>query len=103
MPALKIGIQLASFREPFRAALASAHRLGVQGVELEARGELRPSQMTETAVRQIRKLLEDYSLRIAAIDFPTRRGYDVADDLDARMAGTKDAIKLAYQLRAPSW
>jgi sugar phosphate isomerase/epimerase len=57
--------------------------------------------MTETAVRQIRKLLEDYNLRPAVINFPTRRGYDVGEDLDQRIAGTKDAIKLAYQLRVP--
>ena len=58
--------------------------------------------MTETALRQIRKLLDDYGLRVAAINFPTRRGYDVAEDLEARIAGTKEAIKLAYQLRAPA-
>ena len=101
MPALKIGIQIASLRQPFRQALAAAHRLGAQGVELEARGELRPSQMTETAVRQIRKLLDDYGLRVAAVSFPTRRGYDVVEEIEARVAGTKDAIKLAYQLKAP--
>ena len=101
MPALKIGIQIASLQQPFRLALASAHRLGAQAVELDARGELRPSQMTETAVRQIRKLLEDYGLRVAAVSFPTRRGYDVAEDIEARIAGTKDAIKLAYQLKSP--
>ncbi len=101
MPALKIGIQIASLQQPFRLALASAQRLGAQGVELDARGELRPSQMTETAVRQVRKLLEDYGLRVAAVSFPTRRGYDVAEEIDARVAGTKDAIKLAYQLNSP--
>jgi sugar phosphate isomerase/epimerase len=101
MPALKIGIQIASLRQPFRQALASAHRLGAQGVELDARGELRPSQMTETAVRQVRKLLEDYNIRVTAISFATRRGYDVAEEIDARVAGTKDAIKLAYQLKSP--
>jgi sugar phosphate isomerase/epimerase len=100
MPALKIGIQIASLRQPLRQALAAAHRLGAQGVELDARGELRPSQMTQTAVRQIRKLLDDYSLRVAAVSFPTRRGYDVAEDIEERVAGTKDAIKLAYQLGA---
>jgi sugar phosphate isomerase/epimerase len=102
VPALKIGIQIAAFRQPLRQALASAHRLGGQGVELEARGELRPSQMTETAVRQIRKLLDDYGLRVAAVSFPTRRGYDVADEIEERVAGTKAAIKLAYQLKAPA-
>ncbi|HEV3416099.1 MAG TPA: TIM barrel protein, partial [Pirellulales bacterium] len=100
MPALKIGIQIASLRQPLRQALAAAHRLGAQGVELDARGELRPSQMTQTAVRQIRKLLDDYSLRVAAVSFPTRRGYDVAEEIEERVAGTKDAIKLAYQLGA---
>ena len=101
MPALKIGIQIASLRQPFRQVLAAAHRLGVQGVELDARGELRPSQMTETAARQVRNLLDDYGLRVAAVSLPTRRGYDVAEEIEARVTGTKDAIKLAYQLEAP--
>ncbi|HKD36881.1 MAG TPA: sugar phosphate isomerase/epimerase family protein [Pirellulales bacterium] len=101
MPAIKIGIKLASFGQPLRQSLASAHRLGGNGVELEARGELRPSQMTETAVRQVRKLLDDYGLRPVAISFPTRRGYDVPDEIEERIAGTKAAIKLAYQLKAP--
>jgi sugar phosphate isomerase/epimerase len=101
VPAIKIGIKLASFGQPLRQSLASAHRLGGHGVELEARGELRPSQMTETAVRQVRKLLDDYGLRPAVVSFPTRRGYDVPDEIEERIAGTKGAIKLAYQLKAP--
>ncbi len=101
MPAIKIGIKLASFGQPLRQSLASAHRLGGHGVELEARGELRPSQMTETAVRQVRKLLDDYGLRPAVVSFPTRRGYDVTDEIEERIAGTKAAVKLAFQLKAP--
>jgi sugar phosphate isomerase/epimerase len=101
VPAIKIGIKLASFGQPLRQSLASAHRLGGNGVELEARGELRPSQMTETAVRQVRKLLDDYGLRPTSVSFPTRRGFDVPDEIEERIAGTKAAVKLAYQLKAP--
>jgi sugar phosphate isomerase/epimerase len=100
MPQLKIGIQLASLKQPFKKALHTAARLGADAVEIDARTELRPAKITQTGAREIRKMLEDLNLRVAAIGFLTRRGYNVADDLDRRVAATKDAMKMAYELGA---
>ena len=47
---------------------------------------------------QLRKLFEDLNLRVAAIGFPTRRGYNVAEYLEGRVAATKDAMRMAYEL-----
>ena len=77
MPNLKIGIELASLRQPPKKALHTAARLGGQGVKIDARAQFRPQEMTDTARRQIRKLLEDLNLRVSAVSFPNRRGYDV--------------------------
>ncbi|MCA9154914.1 MAG: sugar phosphate isomerase/epimerase [Planctomycetales bacterium] len=100
MPQLKLGIQLASLRMPFRKALETAARLGADAVEVDARNEVRPSEMTGTGLRHLRKLLEDYNLRVAAVRFLTRRGYDVHDELDRRVEATRRAMKMAYDLGA---
>jgi sugar phosphate isomerase/epimerase len=49
-------------------------------------------------VRQLRKMLDDRNLRVCAVTFRTRHGYDVSQDLDRRVAATKQALQLAYQL-----
>ena len=100
MPALKIGIQLASLRQPFKQALLTANRLGAQAVEIDARREVKPVELTQSALRQIRKTFEDLNLRVSAVRYQTRRGYDVADALEDRVAGTKSAMKMAQMLGA---
>lgn len=101
MPTFRIGIQLASLRMPFKQALLTAGRLGAQAVEIDARSEVRPEEISVTGLRQIRKMLSDANLRVATVRFATRRGYHVVEDLDRRVAATKAAMRLAYELRAP--
>ena len=43
-------------------------------------------------------MLNDLNLRIASISFPTQRGYNVVEDLDRRVAATKNAMQLACDL-----
>jgi sugar phosphate isomerase/epimerase len=100
MSPLKIGIQLASLRLPFKQALHTAGELGAEAVEIDARTELQPKQLSQTGLRQLRKMLEDRNLRVGAVTFRTRRGYNVGDHLDERVAGTKEAMKLAFSLGA---
>lgn len=95
---IKVGIQLASLRMPFKQALHTAAVLGAQGVEIDVRNELKPHEMTRTAVRQVRKMLEDRNLQVSAVRFRTRRGYDVSDDLERRIEATKEAMRLAFDL-----
>jgi sugar phosphate isomerase/epimerase len=100
MLTLRIGIQTASFRQPLKDALRTASELGADAVELDARRELRPNELSQTALRQFRKLLDDLNLKVCAIGFPTRRGYDVEEDLDRRVLATKEAMQMAFQLGA---
>jgi hypothetical protein len=95
---IRIGVQAASLRVPFKKALPLIASMHATGVELDARGELRPGSLTETGLRQVRKLLDDYGLSVAAVSFQTRRGYDVAEDLEHRIEATKQALQLAYSL-----
>ena len=78
-----------------------ASRIGASAVELDARNEIHPSQLSDTGLRQLRKMLEDLNLKVASLRFQTRRGYDHPQDLDRRVEATKAAMKLAYRLGAP--
>ncbi len=95
---LKKGLRLECLRQPFKEALATASRLGADGVEINGRSQLRPAEMSRTAVRHLAKTLADLNLKICAIHFPTRRGYDVLEDLDRRIDATKAAMTMAYEL-----
>lgn len=100
MTELRIGIQTRSLRQPLRKALATSWELGADGVEIDARRELVPAQLSQTGLRQFRKLLENLNLRVSAIAFPTRRGYETPERLEQRVLATQDAMRLAYELRA---
>jgi sugar phosphate isomerase/epimerase len=95
---IKVGVQLASLRLPLRKGLLTAREMGAEAVEIDARSELRPEELTHTGVRQVRKMLDDLNLRVSCLSFRTRRGYHVADDLDARIDATRRALRLAYDL-----
>jgi len=97
---LKIGIQLASLRLPFKVAIRLAAELGADAVEIDALGEINPRDLSETGVRHFRKMLYDYNLSVCAVGFHTRQGYNVQDGLDQRVEATKEAMVLAYKLGA---
>lgn len=100
MPGLRVGVQLSGLKLPFKQALHAAARLGAEAVEIDARNEIKPSELVGTALRQVRKLLEDLNLKVASVRYPTRRGYECQEDLERRIEGTKQAMKMAYDLGA---
>ncbi|MEX2317978.1 MAG: sugar phosphate isomerase/epimerase family protein [Pirellulales bacterium] len=100
MTNVKIGIQTRSLRQPLRQALQTAARLGAEGVEIDARTELVPAELSQTGLRQFRKLLADLRLQVSAVAFPTRRGYDSPDDLERRVLATQAAMRFASELHA---
>jgi sugar phosphate isomerase/epimerase len=100
LPELKIAVGLSSLRQPFKKALHTAARLGATGVEIDARNDVHPKELSDTGRRQLKKMLTDLNLRVAAVRFSTRRGYDVLQDLDRRIDATKQAMQFAYSLGA---
>ncbi len=78
-----------------------AQRLGASAVEIDARETLRPNQLSDTGLRQLRKMMNDANLRVAALRFQTRRGYDHPENLDRRVEATKDVMSFAYRIGAP--
>lgn len=95
---IKVGVQLASLRQPFKKALETAARIGADAIEIDARHHLKPSEMSRTAVRHLHKKLEDLNLKISAITFQTRRAYYDMDGIEQRVDATKAAMKMAYEL-----
>jgi len=93
-----IAIRLETLGLPFREALKVAGKLGADGVEFDAIGDLSPRELSQTGRREIRHLLRQSELRLFALGFPTRHGYDHPDRLEARIEGTSAALQLAYDL-----
>lgn len=101
MAELNIAVRLDSLKMPLRKSLETAARLGVAAVELDARHQIHPSQLSDTGLRQLRKILDDLNLKVASLRFQTRQGYDWPQNLDRRVEATKEAMKLAYRLACP--
>ncbi len=95
---LRKAVSLDSIKLPFREALPVIASMGAEGIEINARTGIRPNEMTRTGVRQIRKWLDDYRLKVACVYFPTRRGYGDPNDLEQRLDGTRAAMKFASDL-----
>lgn len=97
---LRIAAQTRMFAQPFKKALHTAAAIGCDGVQFDGRYELAPAELSDTGVRQLRKLLDDLNLRVGSVVFPTRRGYSDPQDLQRRVEATVAALRLASQLRA---
>lgn len=102
MGSVKVAVRLESLGLPLRASLEQVARLGAEGVELDGRSEFfrAPGGVSDSARRQLLKWLDDYGLKVAAVSFVTRRGYDAWEELDQRVAATKRAMSEAYALGA---
>lgn len=100
MIGFKIAAQTRCFAQSIKKALHTAAGLGCNGVQIDARSELTPAELSETGVRQFRKMLNDLNLQVASIAFPTRRGYANPVDLQPRLEATSAAMQFASRLGA---
>jgi len=100
VPELKIGIQLACLKQPFKKALETAARLGATAVEIDARGDINAQTISNTGLRELRRMLGDHELRVSAVGFSTRRGYDDPEEIERRVAATKAVMKFAHWIGA---
>ncbi|TWT55887.1 sugar phosphate isomerase/epimerase family protein [Allorhodopirellula solitaria] len=107
MAELKIGVRLDALSKQKMSATSLRRTLswvaasGATSVELCGHQLLNVSELSDTAVRTLRKILDDLNLQVASIRFPTRYGFDHLPDLDRRIDATKDAMRAAYRLGAP--
>ena len=98
MPQLKIAIRLSSLGQPLSQAARTSAEMGAGGVELDALGEPRLLGLSDSGVRQVRKILSDYELQVAAVSFGSTRGYQTEEGLQRRIDATKQTMQVAAQL-----
>jgi sugar phosphate isomerase/epimerase len=96
----RIALQLDRLRQPLKKSLHTAGRLSYDGVQINARSQLRPGELTETGFREIRKLLADLDLRVGSIFLPTRRGVASPEQVEGRLAAIGEAMRMASKLHS---
>ena len=101
MSRIKIGIRLDCLGLPLREALPTAARLGASGVQLQSEHELAPQELSNTGRRHLFHSLQTQRLELVAIGATNRRGFDVLDKLEARIAFVRQVVLQAAGLRAP--
>ena len=97
---LRVATTTRPFAQPLRMAVQTAARIGVRGIQLDARNELKPSDLSDSGRRQFLRELDELGLSVASLNFPTHRTYYNQDQLEVRVAATKAAMDFAYQLQA---
>jgi sugar phosphate isomerase/epimerase len=96
----KIAVQTRCLAQPFKQALHTAGRIGADGVQIDARAEITPGELSDTGLRQLRKMLNDLNLRVGSVVFSSQRGYANSQDLERRVAATIEAMRMASRLGA---
>lgn len=98
MSRYKIALTLESLRQPFKAAVETAARLGFNGMMFDAVGPLAPTELTQTGRREVRARLTAAQLQLAAVGCPLQRGCDKLEGLEHRLAHIQRVMELAFDL-----
>ncbi|MEM8946676.1 MAG: sugar phosphate isomerase/epimerase family protein [Planctomycetota bacterium] len=98
MLGFRIAAQTSCLAQSIKKALHTAAEVGCNGVQIDGRTELPPAELSETGLRQFRKILADLNLRVGSVAFPTRRGYADPADLQPRLEATEAAMHFASRL-----
>ena len=83
---------------PLRAALDRLADAGADGVRLDLRTELKAADLSATAVRELKRRIEEHGLKVGPAVFPTRGALHAGDRLEERVAGFVAALGLAADL-----
>ncbi len=97
---LRMAVATRALQEPLKRAVQTAAEMGAQGVQFDVRNEVRPGELTETGRRQLLHYLDELNLSVASAVFPTRRAFYDQEELEARIAGARQAMEFAFQLKS---
>ena len=100
MNQFQLGVVLESLGLPVRGGLSAAAKLGVQGVQVDAVGDLSHDKLGATGRREFRNLLRSFNQELAALSVPLRNGLDTFTHQQQRIDHVKAAMQLAYDLGA---
>lgn len=88
-----------AFSEPLKKSIQTAAEMGAVGVQFDLRNEVRPAELSETGKRQLLHYLDELNLSVASAVFPTRRALYDLEELETRLAATRQAMEFAYALK----
>jgi L-ribulose-5-phosphate 3-epimerase len=100
MKPLRIGIVAESTGLPLRPAISQAAKMAAEGIQIESSGDLAPDALGETGRREFRNLLRSFSIELAALSVPLRRGLDSEENLQPRLDHLRKVMQLAFDLGA---
>jgi len=95
---LRCSAPLSVFGPRLKPALKRAAASGAEGVLVDTRTMLRPAEFSASAIRHLRKYLDELGLVLAATTFPTRRGFSDRTDLQPRIEAVRGALTFARAL-----
>ena len=95
---LQLAVATEDFGQPLRQAILSAARNPVQGLRLNARTEVRPEEFSDTAIRQLKHMVEEHQLRVAGLMYSSRHSLQDPQHLDQRLDGIRTAMTQVRKL-----
>ncbi|MDA7950362.1 MAG: sugar phosphate isomerase/epimerase [Pirellulaceae bacterium] len=96
---LRPSLSLAPLGLPLKKSLPLAAQLGAKGVEIDLLGHLHETALSRTAIRELRKRLGDYHLKVSNLFLATQEG-TLLDQLERNFNEIKQGMESAYQLGA---
>lgn len=97
---LSLALATRCLKLPLLEALQATARAGVSAIQLDLRDELKPSELTDTGLRQFKHRLGEFAIEVPTVTFPTRRPLYDSERLDERMAALREAMTFAWKLGA---
>jgi sugar phosphate isomerase/epimerase len=98
MHQLRCSVPLSIFGSRLKPALKQAAASGVEGLLLDTRSMVTPAEFSSSAIRHLRKHLDELGLAVAGATFPTRRGFSDRRDLQPRVEAASSALTFARAL-----
>jgi sugar phosphate isomerase/epimerase len=94
----RIAAVLESLSLPLKQALRVASTLGIDGVQVDAVGDLSPDSLSQTGCKDFRHRLRSLNLELCALGCPLRHGLADLQNLDLRLQHVKKVLSLAFDL-----
>lgn len=96
----KLGVVLESLQQPIKEAIRLAATLGIEGVQVDAVGDLTPETLSGTGRRELRHRLRSVGLECAAVGCPLRHPLYTLDRYEPRLQRVMQTLSMAYDLGA---
>ena len=97
---LRLALATRCLKLPLLEGLRATAREGVSAVQFDLRDELKPSDLSDTGLRQFKQRLGEFAIEVPTVTFPTRRPLYDNEHLDERVAALRQAMEFGWKLGA---